>query len=274
MSALIVPKVVRDLPTTKFPSHLKYCHLQGLQLADSEFNTPGPIDLLLGIDVFMNILLDGQRKGIPGTPTAVENRFGWVLCGQSIADTFPNPCLSCSVISCHMSIDQTGDDVLRKFWEIEEPPNNSNSYLSQDERIAVTHFKVNHTRTTDGQFIVPLPRTSSKRIIGESRSQAVRRFLSLEHSLNLKNKFHEFNAVIQEYFDLHHAEIVPDTDFHKPSDKVFYLPISVYKQSSITTKVRAVFDASAKSSTGISLNDTLLKGPTVHSSLIVNTVWQ
>ena len=43
---------------------------------------------------------------------------------------------------------------------------------------------------------------------------------------------------------------------------------AVRKESSTTTKLRAVFDASAKSSTGVSLNDTLLVGPTVHPSLI------
>ena len=42
----------------------------------------------------------------------------------------------------------------------------------------------------------------------------------------------------------------------------------VQKESSTTTKVQALFDTSAKSMTGVSLNDTLLVGPTVHSCLV------
>ena len=50
---------------------------------------------------------------------------------------------------------------------------------------------------------------------------------------------------------------------------MFYLPMHiVYKSSSSTMKVRAVFEASAKSSSGISLNETLLVRPTVHPPLL------
>jgi hypothetical protein len=40
------------------------------------------------------------------------------------------------------------------------------------------------------------------------------------------------------------------------------------KEHSTTTKVRVVFDASAKSSNGVSLDDMLLVGPTIHPPLI------
>ena len=44
-----------------------------------------------------------------------------------------------------------------------------------------------------------------------------------------------------EYFDLKHAEPVPAKDIDKPESEVFYLPLHVvHKESSTTTKVRAV----------------------------------
>ncbi len=73
-------------------------------------------------------------------------------------------------------------------------------------------------------------------------------------------------SVIDEYFSQGHAELVPVEDLDKPG---FYMPVhSVTKDSNTTTKIRVVFDASMKTSSGISLNDTLCTGPTVHSSLL------
>lgn len=135
--------------------------------------------------------------------------------------------------------------------------------------MVLEQFKTHHSHLPDGRFVVPLPRKPHVGPLGESRSQAVRRFLSIERSLHTKGQFQEFEAVIREYFESGHAEEVPASDLEKHPQGVFYLPIhAVRKESSTTTKVRAVFDASAKTSTGVSLNDTLLVGPTVHSSLI------
>ena len=88
----------------------------------------------------------------------------------------------------------------------------------------------------------------------------------LEHSFLKKNQHTKLDAVMREYLDLGYAELVPIEDLKKPQ---FYLPVhAVYKSSSTTTKVRAVFDASAQFSTGVSLNDCLLVGPTVHLPLV------
>ncbi len=163
----------------------------------------------------------------------------------------------------------SGDDLLRMFWEIEETPKEDGFNLSCQEKTVVKHFQESHSRDSTGRFVVPLPKNPASKPLGESRSQALRRFLSLERSLRSKGQFAEFAAVMQEYLDLDHAEKIPSPDLQKPESEVFYLPMhAVWKEESTTTKLRVVFDASAKSATGISLNDTLLVGHTVHSSLV------
>ena len=143
------------------------------------------------------------------------------------------------------------------------------SSFTLEEKSVIQHFDKLHHRTADGRFIVALPKKPYAPLLGESRSQAVQRFLSLERSLSAKGEFEAFDMVMQEYFNMKHAKPVPKADLDKPQHCVFYLPMhAVKKESSTTTKIRAVFDASAKSSTNVSLNDLLLVGPTIHSPLI------
>ena len=261
ISAVVVPQVTCDLPLRPVAYNTSWSHLDDLPLADPDFGRPGKIDLLLGVDDFVETLLQGRRVGPPGSPSAFETKFGWVLAGRlDMTD-------SNQVTSHHISA--TDYDLLRRFWEIEEYPNAIDTSLSSEERLVLQHFKENHHRSESGRFIVPLPKKPHAKSLGESRSQAVRRFLSLERSLHSKGEFDAFRNVMEEYFQMDHAEPVPTVDLEKPQHEVFYFPMhSVRKESSTTTKIRAVFDALAKSSSGVSLNDILLVGPTVHSSLV------
>ena len=71
---------------------------------------------------------------------------------------------------------------------------------------------------------------------------------------------------MDEYLQLGHMVKVEET--HHGSVQRCYLPHHpVVKEASTTTKVRVVFDASCKTSSGISLNDALLVGPVIQEDL-------
>ncbi|XP_037936953.1 uncharacterized protein LOC119670662 [Teleopsis dalmanni] len=71
---------------------------------------------------------------------------------------------------------------------------------------------------------------------------------------------------MKEYLDLNHMSSVADTEACLP--KYYLSHHCVLKASSSSTKLRVVFDGSAPTSTGYSLNDILMSGPTIQSNLI------
>ena len=237
----------------------KLKHLEGLSLADPDSDKAGRIDILLGVGVFVEAIRHGRRSGPRGSPTALNTDFGWVLAGDTGPQSEPD------MVTTHLISVVMGDDLLRRV----EEKTIADCTLTVEERRAVEHFNSHHSRDPDGRFVVPLPKRSLEVKLGESRSQAVCRFLSFEQSIHFKGLAPEVQGVMQEYFDQQHAEEVPKADLEKPEDEVYYLPIHIVtKESSTTTKVRAVFDASAATSTDISLNSTLMVGPTVHPPLV------
>ena len=49
-------------------------------------NPPNEIDVLLGGDVIADILQEGFKPGISGTPIAQNTIFGWTLSGAIFSD--------------------------------------------------------------------------------------------------------------------------------------------------------------------------------------------
>ena len=159
------------------------------------------------------------------------------------------------------------DTDIRRFWELEEVP--EQTVLTNEEKQVVAHFDSTTKQDENGRFIVELPRRKPTLEIGFSMKQAEQRFVSqerrLQRSPELAKQYSEF---FKEFRDLGHLEVVPADQIHTPCSEHYYLPHhAVFKESSSTTKLRVVFDASAKTSTGISLNDTLMVGPMIQQNV-------
>ena len=71
-------------------------------------------------------------------------------------------------------------------------------------------FQKEPHQSDEGCFIVSLPKCANIKPLGESRVQC---FIYLERSLLKKG---QYELVMKEYFDLGHAESVPEEDLQKP----------------------------------------------------------
>ena len=139
--------------------------------------------------------------------------------------------------------------------------------FSKEKEACEQHFVI-ATKYQDNHFTVKLPLKQDCEL-GECLDQANRRFNSLEKRLDsnpeLKSRYMSF---IDQFVETGHMEKVPANETCCEDSKSFYLPHHcVLKADSTTTRLCVVFDGSAKTSTGKSLDDTLMVGPTVQDDL-------
>jgi hypothetical protein len=105
--------------------------------------------------------------------------------------------------------------------------------------------------------------------LGDSRVTALNRFLKTESRFSKEPTLKaEYIKYMQQFQELGYIEPVPTSNLNKLASECYYIPHHVVvKPSSNTTKYRVVFDASAKSETGVSLNAALYTGPKLQIDL-------
>uniref|UniRef100_A0A2A4JL65 Uncharacterized protein n=1 Tax=Heliothis virescens TaxID=7102 RepID=A0A2A4JL65_HELVI len=255
VSCLLVPTITGILPSVEIDVYELNIPC-GIQLADPKFFQPSAIDMLLGADVFWNIIGTNQIKLGSNKPTLQESQLGWLIAGPIGINQ------SKSEVYCYFNHFSNIDNSLKKFWEIEELPTEKKTY-SLEEQFCEIDFIENTTRLSDGRFCVRMPLKEPETSLGDSYYLAKKRFLNLELKLNKNPKLKEsYTRFINEYKDLGHLSEVDRPKFGN------YLPHHcVIRENSETTKLRVVFDASAKTSSGKSLNDIQAVGPVVQSDL-------
>lgn len=272
-NVIILTHITKQLPGDRLPAAVRerYRHLV---LADPKFDIPGPVEMLIGSDLYPHML--PSKADIihsTGLPSAMSTHLGWIIVG-ALAESPTTPLVSLSVRATTEI-----DGLLQKFWTAEEP-DRPDLPTTEDERCEAW-FQKSTKRDISGRFYVSLPFRSavyaqsessmtqkpltqggSPTDLGSSRSLALNRLHNLERRLakdpELQTAYCKF---MDEYLDLGHMRraSVPG--------KYFIPHHAVIKRGEGGMKVRVVFDASAKSTSGKSLNDCLCTGPKLQTEI-------
>lgn len=266
MTCLILDNITDHLPVISF--NLTDLNIpQNIELADPKCNVSKRIDLLIGANIFWELLCNGQHKLGKNLPILQKTQLGWILGGTFTQNNCKN---SDNNTLVHLSTTLLHDQ-LEKFWTLEECRSDSYSKYSTEEKYCEDHFVSTHKRANafPHRFIVNMPLKDNASKLGDSKQVALKRFYSLERKLNRDDKLKtEYANFLKEYANLGHMTKIIDENTSK--QPTYYLPHhAVVKESSSTSKVRVVFDASAKPGVGVglSLNEVQCVGPVIQDDL-------
>lgn len=259
LKAYVLNNITTYLPGKKVTMK-NWGKLDQLCLADPAYDVPNKIDILLGAEVYSQILMEGVLRDPIGTLVAQCTALGWILSGAVSSSS------NSSITVLHAQVEE--NEIIKRFWELESEPLLNSKLFTQEEQRCEDFFSATTCRNEDGRYVVKLPfredEPACKR--GDSREIAVKRLKALERKFAkdtvLKDRY---TNVINEYLQLDHMMLVPERAKENPS---VYLPHhAVVRDDKSTSKVRVVFDASCKNENGISLNDSLMIGPTLQPDL-------
>ncbi|XP_035232409.1 uncharacterized protein LOC118204192 [Stegodyphus dumicola] len=252
--AFVIPRITSDVPNVSLPSKIAN-HFDDLVLADPKFYERKPIDILLGVNVFFTMLKGDIIKRGESLPFAICSQLGWIISGNTITDD-SNLTNTFTVNNLQLNT----NELVERFWSLDSIPEVKR--ISSEDKKCEEFFKTTHFRDQNGRYVVKLPFKDNPSRLGNSKDLALQRFKSLERNLlRSPDTYDMYKHFMKEYLDLGHMEPVRSSE--SPS-QAYYMPHhAVIKESSSTSKIRVVFNATSKSSSGLSLNDILMTGPRI-----------
>ncbi|XP_035227314.1 uncharacterized protein LOC118199533 [Stegodyphus dumicola] len=192
-------------------------------------------------------------------PFAICSQLGWIISGNTITDD-SNLTNTFTVNNLQLNT----NELVERFWSLDSIPEVKR--ISSEDKKCEEFFKTTHFRDQNGRYVVKLPFKDNPSRLGNSKDLALQRFKSLERNLlRSPDTYDMYKHFMKEYLDLGHMEPVRSSE--SPS-QAYYMPHhAVIKESSSTSKIRVVFNATSKSSSGLSINDILMTGPRIQQEL-------
>ncbi|XP_073967338.1 uncharacterized protein [Choristoneura fumiferana] len=198
VSGLVVDRITDNLPTVPVNVSM-LSHISSLPLADESFASPASVDVLLGASIFPHLLLPNMvHSSVPDIPPAIQTVLGYIMMGSVPAVVQAPYKYKFTTACCAVVHESPLDQVLKKFWELEEvtaPPAHSRDDLECEH-----HFRTTTTRDDSGRYTVALPFSDDVYKLGDSHTAAYRRFLCLERKLEASSALRTaFDDIIREY---------------------------------------------------------------------------
>ena len=250
----------------------KWAHLKECDFAEPA--QEGFVDLLIGVD---NAELHYSRadvQGEKGGPVARLGPLGWTCIGSpegeqgsrarahvSRALFAQEPSVGIDSVCCDI------DHILKRFWEVENCGTErvDNVIFTEEENEVLKKLKASIHYTGNG-YKVGVPWKEDKPLLPNNCRTALIRLRNTENKLKKDCALgEEYSQIIRAYVKKGYLRKVEPDEPLPP--EVWYLPhFPVIRMDKTTTKVRIVFDCSAKTD-GVSLNDVICAGPKLQKNL-------
>ena len=228
-----------------------YDHLKGVSMADVDGKPQLPVHL--------NLRCKRVRKdqncneaacvGRPGEPVAELTKFGWTLMSPGTEDHLTKTLFTKSSVEDYRKLCDM--DVLGLDNQLE-----GDGAVYQD-------FKEQLTQSPERWYVTRLSWKPNTDRLRSNKAGSIARLGKLVQKLERKPElFQQYREIIKEQEEQGIIEVTQE-----PGGREFYLPHrSVVRESAESTKVRIVYDASAKvNDDSLSLNDCLETGPTLQN---------
>ena len=227
----------------------KYAHLKGVNIADVSKKEQLPIHLVLGAGDYNAVKLEEpQRVGKPGEPTAENTRFGWTLMapgkGEDSSKLYFAQTTAQEDLKSLYSLDVLG------LMDIKEG----------DQQGVYADFKEQLVRKPEGCYETRLPWKQNHPDLPTNKQVSLQRLNGTLKKLERRNLLQQYDDVMKQQLAKGILELAPE---EPTAEVIHYIPHkAVAREQAETTKLRIVYDASARaSSESPSLNDWLEIGP-------------
>ena len=231
----------------------KYPHLQEVKITDRDTKDQLPIHVVLGSGEYARVKTETKPQiGQDGEPVAEKTKLGWFI--MSPGSEFDHNTMLLTQTSQSDYEDLCRLDILG----LADTP-------EHDQTMVHAEFKEQLQRSSEGWYETGLPWRGNHPELPTNKQGSIRRLSSLTRKLQRINLTDEYDAIIREQLQNNVVEVAPE----EIVGKEFYIPHkAVIRETAETTKMRVVYDASARTTPeSPSLNECLYPGPPLQNKL-------